>query len=159
MRLAALADAGAFLGGPQHTAGVGKTKHGLVLRLGCLRQDSQEGIHRRRFDDLARIEDALRVERPLDPRQEFVACVAHHRADELATQPTVTVLAAQTPPIFADERGHIGGHVAKHLEAGSRVEIKEWSEMQFARSRVSVVDAVDPILLGEQPVELRDVGG
>ena len=68
-RLAALPHARALLCGAEHAAGVGKAKHRVVVRLGLAGQDPQGGVHRRRVDDLAGIEDPLRIEQPLHPHQ------------------------------------------------------------------------------------------
>ena len=157
-RLAALPHARAFLRRAEHASGVGKPKHRVVVRLGLAGNNPERCVHRWRVDDLAGIEDPLRVEQPLDAHQQLKAFVAHHRADEFAAEPAVAVLATQAPAVFLHKRRHVGGHVAKHREPRGRAEIEERPEMQFACSRVGIVDAFDAVFLGEQPVELGDVG-
>ena len=39
------------------------------------------------------------------------------------------------------------------------MEVKQRPEVEFAGARMGVVDAADAVFLGEQPVELGDVGG
>ena len=68
------------------------------------------------------------------------------------------MLATQGSAIFLHKRRHVGGHIAKHREPRGCAEVEERPEMQFTRAGVGVVDAFDAIFLGEQPVELGDVG-
>ena len=159
VRPAALADAGALLGGAEHALGGRKVEHRLRLGGGHAGQNPQRRVHRRRGHDLARIEDALRVEDLLHPLEEPIALGPDHRADELAAQPAVAVLAAEAAPVFLHQRGHVGGDVAKHPQAGLRPQVEQRPEVQFPRAGMGVVDAVDAVLLGQQPVELGDVGG
>ena len=130
-----------------------------MVRLGLAWNDPERCVHRRRVDDLAGIENPLRVEQPLYAHQQLEALVAHHRADEFTAEPAIAVLATQAAAVFLHERRHVGGHIAKHREPGGRAEVEERPEMQFTRAGVGVVDAFDAIFFGEQPVELGDVGG
>ena len=158
VRLAALAHAGAFFRRPQDATGIGESKERLVPRWRLARKNPQGGIHRGRVDDLAGVEDTLRVERPLHTNEEVVAGLTHHRPDELAAEPAVAVLAAQGAAVFLHERRDVGGHVAKHLQTRRRVEVEQRPQVELTGAGVCIVDAVDAILLGEQPVELGDVG-
>ena len=81
---AALPHARALLRRPEDAAGLGEAKQRLVPRLNLARQDPQLRVHRRGVDDLAGIEDPLRIEGPLHAAEKRVALVAHHRPDELA---------------------------------------------------------------------------
>ena len=69
------------------------------------------------------------------------------------------MLATERAAVFFDQRRHVGGHVAEHLQTGRGVEVKQRPEVEFAGARMGVVDAADAVFLGEQPVELGDVGG
>ena len=154
-----MADTRALLGRPQHATSVGESEHGLVRGRRLARQDPERCVHRRRVDDLAGVEDALRIEGPLHADEQVVTGVAHHRADELTAKPAVAVLATERATVFFDQRRHVGGHVAEHLQTGRGVEVKQRPEVEFAGARMGVVDAVDAVFLGEQPVELGNVGG
>ena len=156
--LAALADARAFFSGPEHAAGVGEPEHRVAVRLAFAGHDPQRRVHRRRVDDFSRIQNPLRVERPLHALEQGIALGAHHRADEFAAEPAVTVLAGETAAVFLHERRHVGGDITEHLQAGRRAQVEERPQVQLTRSSVGVVDAVDRVLFGEEPVELGDVG-
>ena len=89
----------------------------------------------------------------------LVAGVADHRADELAAEPSVAMLATQAPPVFSHQVRDVGGDVTEHLQAVDRAEVEQRPEVELAGAGVGVVDAVDCILLRQEPVEVGDVGG
>ena len=62
-------------------------------RLRLPRHDPQLRVHRDGVDNLARIEDPVRIEQPLHPDEMLVAGVADHRADELSAEPAIAMLA------------------------------------------------------------------
>ena len=156
-RLAALADAGAFFGRPQHPAGVSKPKDCLVLGLGLPRHDPQLGVHRWRVDDLAGVEEAGGVKDLLDLLEELIAGVADHHPDELPPQPAVAMLARKAAPVFLDEGRHVGGYPPKHRQPLGAAEVEQRPQVQLARPGMGIVDTVDAVFFGQQPVKLVDV--
>ena len=92
-RLAALADAATLLRRPQHPLHGVEIEHCLVDRLRLPRHDPQLRVHREGVDDLAGIENPLRIEQPLHADEMLEAGVPDHRADELAAEPSVAMLA------------------------------------------------------------------
>ena len=106
MGFQALAGARAFLGGAQDATGGTEIEKGGILRRGVARAVAQRGVHRRRVDDLAGIENVLRVESLLDAAHQRVALVAHHEADEFAAQATVAVFAGEQAVFLHPGRRH-----------------------------------------------------
>ena len=115
-----VADSRAFLGGTEHALRRTEIKNRFVVGRRMVRRMPQRRVHRRRVDDLAGIEYAVRIKGVFHALHHRVAGLADHELDELPAQPTVAVLAAERATVFFHEDGDIGRDVAEHLQALGR---------------------------------------
>ena len=93
---------------------------------------------RRRVDDLAGIEDALRIERPLDLAERLVERVAEHLAHERAAHQAIAMLARKRAAEFEHQVGHLLGDGFRTSDALLGLQIDDRPHVQAADRGVRV---------------------
>ena len=129
-----------------------RERRGLLARL-----VPEHGIHRRGIDDLAGVENILRVPGSFNLPHELVILFADHLRDELAAKPTVAVLAAEGAAVFLDEGGYFDGDGAEEFVAFLCFQVDNGSQMKLAAAGVGIVDGVQSIFL-QDAVKFADIG-
>ena len=89
----------------------------------------QELIHARGIDNLMRIEDVLRVPPEFDLPHEFVGLFAVLERNELASEPSVSVFAANRATMFANEQGCLVGDAPEELFAFGCLEVEDGTQV------------------------------
>ena len=116
---------------------------------------SQVGGERWRVDDLTRIEEAVRIERPLDGAKGVVELRAKHTLYERSADQAVAMLARERP---AELKHQVGDLVRDRLELSNsvrRLHVHNRSDVQATDRRVGVDPGrcAVPMDHGEEPLD------
>ena len=115
-------------------------------------------VHFGRIDDLAGIEDVVRVEALLDLPEVGNDARAEHRFMEFGADQAVAMLAGVRPLVFAHHRKRFLGDGAHRLDVLLQLEVKHGTHMQAAFGRMGIHGAARAVP-GEDGVEPLGVVG
>ena len=155
-RLAAGAEAAAHLDGASHAAVFAVVEERRRIRCDVAGAVAQVRRHRWCVDDLAGVEEAVRIERPLHRAERLVQHRAEHLLGERAADETVAVLAGEGAAELEHEIGHRVRDRLEHLHAVSGLQVHDRSHMQTADRGVRV-DAGHGVVLAHDPEKALDV--
>ena len=155
-RLAARTEAAAHLDRARQAAMLGIVEERRRLHGAIRRPVAQAGGERRRIDDLAGVEDAVRIEGLLDVAERLVEGGAEHPFHEAAADETVAVFPRQRPAVGEHQVGAGGGDRLELADSRFRLQVDDRPHVQAAHGRVRI-DAGRRAVAADHLQELVDV--
>ena len=97
-------------------------------------------VHGGSVDNLAHVEHPIRVPTLFQLAHHLIYLVAIEDGNELASEPTVTMLTAEGALMFLDQKGSVFSHLAEALTVMLLFDIQNGSEVQLTCADVAVID-------------------
>ena len=116
----------------QHQFPTFSTVHPFLRLVFLSRLISQALVHRRCIHNLAHVHEPIRIPASFQLAHQLVCLLAIHQRYKFTPQPSVTVLSAQTSPVFFHNACRLLSHLSEQPSAFLRLDVDYRSEMQFA---------------------------
>ena len=155
--LPADAEAAAHFHRAGHPAVVGVVEVRLERSRRVSRAKPEIGRQRGSVDDLAWIEDPVRVEGVFDRAERFVELGPEHLAHERAPHEPVSVLARECATVLQDQIGDVVGDRFEHRDAGLGLQVDDRTHVKAADRRMCVDSGGGTVRLHDRD-ETLDIG-